>query len=96
MHVYDTNSWEAVAHWRVPGCSQAAASYSGRCSFGHTRDGNFICVGECRCVNCLSPTPHPPAPTHTHTHTHTPSHPPKMALRFVVIKDSPVYVSSVM
>eukprot|EP00877_Chromochloris_zofingiensis_P014113 jgi/Chrzof1/8956/Cz03g30180.t1 len=46
MHVYDTNSWEAVAHWRVPGCSQAAASYSGRCSFGHTRDGNFICVGN--------------------------------------------------
>lgn len=47
-----THSWPSgklVSKWKVPGCgssSSSTPSYSKRCSFGHTRDGRFVCVGN--------------------------------------------------
>lgn len=45
MAVHSLPSGKLLSSWRVPGCSSATASYSSRCSFGHTRDGHYVCVG---------------------------------------------------
>jgi hypothetical protein len=48
MAVFQLPSGKRISSWRVPGCSNSTASYSSRCCFGHTRDGQYICVGELR------------------------------------------------
>eukprot|EP00878_Enallax_costatus_P018005 GHUV01018931.1.p1 GENE.GHUV01018931.1~~GHUV01018931.1.p1 ORF type:complete len:475 (+),score=169.25 GHUV01018931.1:778-2202(+) len=46
MAVHAMPHGQLISTWRVPGCSSATASYSSRCSFGHTQDGQFIAVGN--------------------------------------------------
>lgn len=45
MAVLRMPSGQLLSSWRVPGYGNAAASHANRCSFGHTADGHFICVG---------------------------------------------------
>lgn len=53
MAVYSMPSGAFISSWRVPGCSSATASYSSRCSFGHTQDGQYIAVGEYTGHSCM-------------------------------------------
>ncbi|WIA19912.1 hypothetical protein OEZ85_005805 [Tetradesmus obliquus] len=46
MAVLQLPSGKRLSSWRIPGCSHSTASYSSRCCFGHTRDGQYICVGN--------------------------------------------------
>lgn len=46
MSVHSWPSGKTFSSWKVPGCgSSTTPSYSKRCSFGHTRDGHFVCAG---------------------------------------------------
>lgn len=48
MAVYSWPSGKLISSWKVPGSggSSSTPSYSKRCCFGHTKDGQYICIGE--------------------------------------------------
>lgn len=56
MAVIAWPSGKQLSSWRVPGFSSTASSssssFSTRCSFGHTADGQIVCVGAWRGTAC--------------------------------------------
>eukprot|EP00879_Flechtneria_rotunda_P019857 GHRR01020871.1.p2 GENE.GHRR01020871.1~~GHRR01020871.1.p2 ORF type:complete len:116 (+),score=28.92 GHRR01020871.1:109-456(+) len=48
MAIYHMPVGGLLTTWKVPGYSSStcSASYSSRCCFSHTQDGQYICVGN--------------------------------------------------